>query len=78
MPTKYIYLIISIAIIAFIIAIFFITYVINRRTPVPKGCEHIKITEENCSACQVTSCAIKERMDIEKIKEEIENEEEEK
>lgn len=70
------YLIISIGLIAFFVILFFVTFVINRKTPVPKGCEHLKITEENCSMCNNTSCSIKEKFDIEKIKEEINKEEE--
>ena len=41
------YLILSIGIIVFFVVLFFVTFVINRRTPVPKGCEHLKISEEN-------------------------------
>ena len=74
---QYAYIIISVAIIVFFVALFFITFVINRRTPVPKGCEHIKITEENCGACQVSDCSIKQKFDVEKLREEL-NEEEEK
>ena len=68
-------LIISISIIVVLIAIFFITFIKNRKTPVPKGCENIKINEDNCGACQVSDCSIKQRFDIEKIKEELEEEE---
>ena len=66
------YLIISIGIIVFFGVLFFVTFVINRKTPVPKGCEHLKITEENCGACTNTSCSIKQKFDIDKVKEEIE------
>ena len=45
------YLFIAIGLIVLIAAIFIITFVINRRTPVPKGCEHLKIEESNCMAC---------------------------
>ena len=69
-------LVISIVIIVLLILVFFITFIRNRKTPVPKGCENIKISEENCGACQVSDCAIKEKLDIEKIKEELEKEEE--
>ncbi len=69
------YLIISICLIAFLVVLFFVTFVKNRKTPVPKGCENIKISEENCSMCNNTSCSIKERFDIEKLKEEIEKDE---
>lgn len=71
------YLIISIALIVFFIVLFFVTFVINRKTPVPKGCEQLKITEENCSMCSNTSCSIKEKFDIEKLKEDIEKDIEE-
>jgi len=65
-------LVLSIIIIAFFVIIFIVSFVINRRTPKPKGCEDIMISEENCSGCQIESCSIKQRLDIEKIKEELE------
>ncbi len=68
------YLILSIGIIVFFVVLFFVTFVINRRTPVPKGCEHLKISEENCGACTNTSCSIKAKFDVDKVKEEIEEE----
>lgn len=66
------YLIISIGLIAFLLVLFFVTFVKNRKTPVPKGCENIKISEENCSLCNNTGCSIKEKFDVEKIKRELE------
>lgn len=68
-------LIISISIIAILIVIFFVSFIKNRKTPVPKGCEHIKISEENCGACQVNDCSIKQRFDVEKLREELKEEE---
>ncbi len=65
-------LVLSIILIAFFVVVFIVSFVINRRTPKPKGCEDIMISEENCSACHVESCAIKQKLDIEKIKEELE------
>lgn len=65
-------LVLSIILIATFVVIFIVSFVINRRTPKPKGCEDILISEENCSGCQITSCAIKQKLDIEKIKEELE------
>jgi hypothetical protein len=47
-------LIISSSIIVFLIVLFFVTFVRNRKTPDPKGCDHIKINEKNCGACQVS------------------------
>lgn len=29
-------------------------YILNKQTPVPKGCENLK---ENCEGCRMTSCA---------------------
>jgi len=65
------YLIIAIAIIAILVATFIISFVINRKTPVPEGCENIKITEEGCANCQIEECAVKVKLDIKKIEEEL-------
>ena len=68
------YLFIAIGLIVLIAAIFIITFVINRRTPVPKGCEHLKIEESNCMACSNTECQIHQEFDLKKIEKEIEEE----
>ncbi|MBR4496022.1 MAG: hypothetical protein IKP12_02700 [Acholeplasmatales bacterium] len=65
------YLIIAIVIIAALVALFIVTFVINRKTPVPEGCENIKITEEGCANCQIEECAVKVKLDIKKIEEEL-------
>ena len=65
------YLIISIIIILLLALTFIVTFVINRKTPVPEGCENIKITEEGCANCQIEECAIKVKLDIKKIEEEL-------
>lgn len=65
------YLIIAIIIIAVLAATFIISFVINRKTPVPEGCENLKITEEGCANCQIEECAVKVKLDIKKIEEEI-------
>ena len=65
------YLVLSIVLIVGLVALFFITFVINRKTPVPKGCENIKIEEESCMACSNSSCEIKEKFEYEKLKEEF-------
>ena len=54
------YLLIGIIIIALLIAVFFISYVLNKKTPVPKGCENLLHDEEMCKNCSNTSCKIKE------------------
>lgn len=75
MPT-WVYLLIAILIILFLIVLFFISYYINKKTPVPKGCEHLKIDETNCKACNNFDCSLnknqensKEIKDENKIKE---------
>ena len=52
--SKTMYLVIAIIIIILLIAIFFITYVLNKRTPVPIGCE--KIQNEHCIGCSNKHC----------------------
>ena len=36
-----------------LIGLFIFTYLLNKRTPKPEGCENL---EENCEGCQITSC----------------------
>ena len=69
---KTVALIFAIVIIAAFVILFFVTFLINRKTPVPKGCENIKISEDNCSACQVSDCSIKQKFEYNKLKEEVE------
>ena len=49
---------IVIAIIVGLLAIFFVSFVLYRKTPIPEGCEDIKASEEKCSACAESSCPI--------------------
>ena len=66
------YLVLSIILIVGLVALFFVTFIINKKTPVPKGCENIKIDEGSCMACSNSSCEIKEKFEYEKLKEELE------
>ena len=50
------YLILAISILVALALIFFVSFVLYKRTPVPKGCEAMKINEENCSACNNKDC----------------------
>ena len=50
------YLILAISILVALATIFVISFVAYKRTPVPKGCEAIKISEDNCSACGNKDC----------------------
>jgi hypothetical protein len=54
------YLIGAIILIGALVVVFFITYVFNKKTPVPKGCENLLRDEEMCANCTNTSCKIKE------------------
>lgn len=54
------YFIGAIILIAGLLATFFISYVLNKKTPVPKGCEKLLYNEEMCANCSNTSCKIKE------------------
>ena len=70
------YLFAAIGIIVLVVAIFFVSYFLNKKTPVPKGCENLRVSEENCMACGNTECKIKKGIDLEKIKEEIKEDKE--
>ena len=50
------YLIIAIAILISLLIIFIVSFVIYVRTPVPKGCENLKVSDENCSSCNHKEC----------------------
>lgn len=56
------YLIISIALIAGLVALFIISFLINKRTPKPKGCEDIEVTEENCLNCGRYDCKVRNKL----------------
>ena len=68
------YLIIAIALIAIIAVIFIVSFIINRRMPLPEGCENIKIEESTCLACSNTDCKVHQEFELKKIKEELEEE----
>jgi len=53
------YLIIAISIILALLIIFVVSFVLYKKTPVPKGCENILISEENCAACQNKDCTLR-------------------
>ena len=66
---KTMYLIISIALIASLVAIFIISFVINKRMPKPKGCEDLEVTEENCLNYGRFDCKIRDKfIDKENLK----------
>jgi hypothetical protein len=71
-----VYTILAIGVVLLLFVLYMVLYIMNKKTPVPKGCEHLQISDENCSSCTNTECSIKNGLDIEKINEEIKNEKE--
>ena len=70
-----IYTILAIVFVILLVIIFIVTYILNKNTSVPEGCENIKISDENCSACGNLDCSIKKGIDLKKIEEELKEEE---
>lgn len=60
------YLIIAIIILVVLAITFMVSFVLYKRTPKPKGCEDLEISEEKCSACPNTTCPIKEEREVQK------------
>ena len=50
------YLIIAISILVVLLVTFIVSFVIYRKTPVPKGCEDLQMSEEKCSTCGHNEC----------------------
>ena len=53
------YLILAISIILALLIVFVVSFVLYKKTPVPKGCENLLINEENCAACENKTCALR-------------------
>ena len=51
------YLIIAIVILVILLVTFIVSFVLYRRTPVPKGCEHMVANDEKCASCGHTECS---------------------
>lgn len=65
------YIIIAICVVVALVILFFVTYVLNKRTPPPKGCENL-IDDEKCVGCSNTGCKFyKLKEDLEEVKEEL-------
>lgn len=52
-------LILAISILVALLIVFIVSFILYKRTPAPKGCENIKISEENCAACSNKNCTYK-------------------
>ena len=55
--SKEAYLIIAITILVVLLITFIVSFILYRRTPAPKGCEQLKISEENCFSCSHKECS---------------------
>ena len=51
------YLIVAIAILVALLVVFIVSFVLYRKTPAPKGCENMKMSEEKCSTCGHAECS---------------------
>jgi len=49
-------LILAIAIIVLLLVIFVVSFILYRRTPAPKGCEHLHADTEECKGCHQVGC----------------------
>lgn len=54
-------LFIGILIIVGMVLLYILLYYLNKKTPVPKGCEDVKDLESKCAACSNTACAFKKK-----------------
>ncbi len=53
------YLILAISILLALLIVFVVSFVLYKKTPVPKGCENLLVNEENCAACENKACALR-------------------
>ena len=55
--SQVVYLVVAIVVLIILLATFIVSFVLYKRTPVPKGCENIEINDENCSSCGHKECS---------------------
>ncbi|MDD5885450.1 MAG: hypothetical protein PUC66_05365 [Erysipelotrichaceae bacterium] len=53
---QWVYILIAVGIVVVLLAVFIISFIAYRRTPVPKGCEDVRPDPNFCPACQKASC----------------------
>ena len=54
-------LIIAIATILALVGLFFLTYILNKKTPIPEECKELKIKASKCAACANTACSLRKK-----------------
>lgn len=52
---------IAAGVIAFLVILYLVLYTMNKKTPVPKGCENIKDLESKCASCTNEACSFKKK-----------------
>ena len=53
------YLVLAIGILLALLIVFVVSFILYKKTPVPKGCENLLINEENCASCENKACALR-------------------
>lgn len=56
--SKELSLLVAILVLVGLLIIFIVSFILYKKTPVPKGCENIEINEENCASCNNKDCSI--------------------
>ena len=59
--SKEVALILSITVLVALLIIFVVSFLLYKKTPVPKGCENLQISEENCAACNNKECSLRKK-----------------
>lgn len=59
--SKEVALILSISILVALLIIFVVSFLLYKKTPVPKGCENLEINEENCASCKNETCSLRKK-----------------
>ena len=54
-------LIIAIIVLALLIGVFFTTYILNKKTPIPEECKDLKIEASKCAACKNEMCSLRKK-----------------
>ena len=59
--SKEISLILALTILVALLIVFVVSFILYKKTPVPKGCENLEISEENCAACNNKECSLRKK-----------------
>ena len=59
--SKEVSLILALTILVALLIVFVVSFVLYKKTPVPKGCENLEINEENCAACNNKECSLRKK-----------------